>query len=604
MTKSKGQNKSQCQNPKSKTKVLSFGICALTLSCALCFGICHLTSAQEPELEFTLDVTSETTPLPKIFKPSMDLSGRGFHRDTTWPQGLAAAEALDAWGKDIGFSGMYRLQYNLWEIHQLAKDKDSQNKLLSNYEGIIKRISDAGGIVILDIFGTPAGLGRVLDKKSPPVNLRAFKEIVKGHIKNLSCEKRYNIWYEVWSAPDLDDFFLGRKSEYLHVYRAIAEAVKELEKETKVHIPLGGPSVSAWFQNAEANTVLTPEHSLIYELIKFCYHYHLPLDFISWHSFSTAPGPEKETTIYKKTAVALIRDWLGYFKFDRATPLIVDEWNYDRNANVLSERQSQSYISASYIPTRLKNMHKEGLDYQLYFSLEDFQNNKEGVVRNTGVFWFDPEHTSYKGGPKSSYQLFKMLNLLGGNFFSADLKDEFTGVLAAKEADTITVLIYNYIDTQIATNFLSRNIAGLNPAERRTVLGIVQSNKLSRILSGQLDIVTLRTTARVKQLLEKAQDLNYQAAKFAAQPRSLKLKLQKLQGRFAYQRYVIDASCGRGCDLKPAQEQDLNIPGTYEEVLQVTPYSVQLVVLKPLPEEKPQLEPVPVKEEVPAETSN
>ena len=31
----------------NKTKVLSFGICALLLFCHLCFGICHLSLAQE-----------------------------------------------------------------------------------------------------------------------------------------------------------------------------------------------------------------------------------------------------------------------------------------------------------------------------------------------------------------------------------------------------------------------------------------------------------------------------------------------------------------------------------------------------------------------------
>ncbi|MDD5166901.1 MAG: hypothetical protein PHQ57_05900, partial [Candidatus Omnitrophica bacterium] len=145
----------------SKLKILIFGFAFFAFSLTLLF-------AQDSEVKFTLDAASPTIPLPKIFKPNIDLSGRGFNRTSSWPQSLADEKILEKWKNDIGFSGIYRIQYNLWEINQLAKDKDSQNKLLDNYEKVIKNISDAGGTVILDIFGTPAGLGEVLDKKSPP----------------------------------------------------------------------------------------------------------------------------------------------------------------------------------------------------------------------------------------------------------------------------------------------------------------------------------------------------------------------------------------------------------------------------------------------------
>ncbi|MBM3243771.1 MAG: hypothetical protein FJZ12_02925, partial [Candidatus Omnitrophica bacterium] len=200
-------------------------------------------------LEVTLDLNSNTVPTPKILKPNIDLGGRGFHKDNTWPQNMASKDALELWRKDIGFSGLYRIQYNLWEINSLTKDKEAQDKLLGNYEEIIKAISDSNGTVILNIFGTPAGLGKVLDKKAAPLNLEAFKVLIKETMKYLSCEKKYNIWYEVWTGPDADDFFIGRKQDYLNIYRAIAESAKELGAQFKIKIPVGAPSVSNWFHN-------------------------------------------------------------------------------------------------------------------------------------------------------------------------------------------------------------------------------------------------------------------------------------------------------------------------------------------------------------------
>jgi hypothetical protein len=628
MTKFKIQNKSNIQMTNFKTNVLSFGICALSLFCALCFVLCHSSLfAQESDLEFTLDVTSNTIPLPKIFMPNIDLSGRGFHNEISWPQLLAASQVLDSWQKDIGFRGIYRLQYNLWEISQLAKDKELQTKLLGNYEEIIKKISDAGGIVILDIFSMPQGLGKVLDKKSSPANLKFFKELIKNYIRELSCKKRYNIWYEVWSAPDLDNFFLGRQQEYLSLYRAVAESIKELEDETKIHIPVGGPSVSWWFRNFEGNTIITPERSLIYELIKFCYHYKLPLNFISWHAYSTDPKTEKEITSYNKNSATLIRAWLSYFHFEKDISLVVDEWNYDSGANILAERKEKAYISASYIPSRLKNMYEAGINYQVFFSLEDFQDNKEGIVRNVGVFGFKQAPSGYKGQAKSIYNVFRMLNELGDNLIlpQTKLNDEFVGIIPTKTKDHFVLLIYNYIDPDIFKNHLSKNMALLNRAERKSLLAIVKSDKLGKLMRKELDVSVLRLSNKVKTLLKKAQELNESAEKFKSLPRKMNLVIKNLEplrnktqettdseisngvkDNYLYQSYTVDEACGSSCDFAPRQIKELSAADLYQETLILNPYSVNLIVLKKKPKEPEQIpEPERLQEpEKPQETES
>jgi len=479
--------------------------------------------AQEVNLEVALDLSANTTPLPKIFQPNIDLGGRGFHKDSSWPQNMAAKEVLDLWGKDIGFSGLYRVQYNLWEINQLAKSKEAQEKLLSNYEAVIKNISDSGGTVILNVFGTPAGLGKALDKKSTPLNLEAFKGLVKDTMKYLSCEKRYNVWYEVWSAPDSDDFFIGRQQDYLNMYRIFAESAKELGAQFKITIPVGAPSLSGWFHNLEGNSILTPEKSLIYDLIKFASAHSLPLDFITWHAFSSDPKTEKEPTIYSKNAIGLIRDWLSYFNFKRETPLIVDEWNFDRDVNLLPARRRKSFIAASYIPSRIKHMHEAGLDNQVYFSLEDFQNNPENITRNVGAFHFDSEQSHYKGGPKAIYNVFKMLRRLGPDMFSVKLNDEFAGIIATKSPDEICIMVYNYIDPDIVKSYLAHNISGLNNTERQSLLQVIRTNQLGRFMAHEMEISSLRATAKVKAVLNRARELADKAKEFENTPRLLKL---------------------------------------------------------------------------------
>ncbi len=563
--------------------------------------------AQIPEeLELTVDFNSPVVSLPKIFKPSLDLSGRGKQPDKTFPQTLAALDALAAWEGDLGFRNFYRIQYNLWEIQRLADDKESQQKLLDNYEAIIKKISDSGGTVILDLFGTPDGLGTVLDKNSAPHNLKAYKELIKNTIRYFSCDKKFNIWYEVWNAPDIGDFFLGQRSEYFNLYRIAAEAVKELRQETKINIPLGGPAVSSWFRNIEPNNILTPERSLIYELIKYCYSYRLPLDFISWHAYSSDPAEEKQDTIYNKSFVELIRDWLTYFKFNSRIPLIIDEWSFDGSANILAERGKNSHISASYIPGRLKNMYEAGIDYQTYFCLEDFGDKQSGGIRNLGVFSFDPNRPENKGYAKASYNVWRMLGLLGQDLFTAKLNDEFVGVISTKSPDYLALIIYNYIDPQAAMNYLSHNIVYLNSAEQKAILSIIKSDRMKKILAGQLNLSTLRLSVKTKGMLSRAIELNTLANKFSTVNRKIKISLKGLKDLYTLSKYVVDNSCGKNCEFKPGLEKEIDFNQDYIETLELTPYSVCLLVFKKKPAEaKAEVKPVEAKpENKPAEVKS
>lgn len=235
--------------------------------------------------------------------------------------------------------------------------------------------------------------------------------------------------------------------------------------------------------------------------------------------------------------------------------------------------------------SRLKNMYEAGLDYQFFFSLEDFQNGSEGVVRNVGVFLFEKDANGYKSAPKSIYNVFKMLNKLGSGMLtaSAKTKDEFAGLVAGKDKDDLTILAYNYIDQDIAKNYLSRNIVSLNEAERDFIVNTIKSDSLGKILRKELDVSGLGSSAKVKTTFSAMQELNERAVKFSALARSVKLEIKNLKGDYSYQRYAIDSSCGVNCDFVPVETRDITVVDLYQENLTLSPYSVIAIILKKKP---------------------
>ena len=245
-------------------------------------------------------------------------------------------------------------------------------------------------------------------------------------------------------------------------------------------------------------------------------------------------------------------------------------------------------------------MYEAGLDNQVYFCLEDFQNNKEGVTRNVGVFYFDARRSQYKGGPKATYNAFRMLKELGPDMFALKLNDEFVGILATKLEDKIILLIYNYIDPEIVRDSLAENIAGLKPAESKFLLSVIRSDRLVKIMIQHEDVNLLPTTNRVKSLLKNAQELNDKLEHFKSAKRNIKVNLKNAKGDYSYSRFTLDASCGLNCDFKPSAEKEISAQGSYQEELTLNPYSVNLIIFKKKPEppkvesvqpESPKLEP-------------
>jgi len=48
-------------------------------------GLAFDSCAENADLELAIDTAAETISLPKVFKPNVDLSGRGFNREMVCP---------------------------------------------------------------------------------------------------------------------------------------------------------------------------------------------------------------------------------------------------------------------------------------------------------------------------------------------------------------------------------------------------------------------------------------------------------------------------------------------------------------------------------------
>jgi hypothetical protein len=249
-------------------------------------------------------------------------------------------------------------------------------------------------------------------------------------------------------------------------------------------------------------------------------------------------------------------------------------------------------------------MYKAGLDYQLFFALEDFQGNQEGVTRNVGIFWFEENPLEYTGGNKASYNTFKMLKRLGNSMLTPSSKanDEFIDIIATRKRNELVLILYNYIDPDIFMNYITRNVSSLSNSERKGLLNLLKTDTLRKIMNKELALSSLRLRKRVKLMLSRAQELNEQATKFMYSTRTVKLNIKNIhaiksgqqtkispeeteneKGYFMYQRYNIDSSCSINCESAPLEERDIDIQVPLQEKISLNPYSVTMIVIKTRP---------------------
>ena len=148
-----------------------------------------------------------------------------------------------------------------------------------------------------------------------PRDLKEWTAYIKSFVRyllNRYGEEEVAQWYfEVWNEPDLyHPFFKGTQEDYFELYRATANAIKEVCPALRV----GGPATSAshW----------------IGDFVRFCRENDVPVDFISTHQYAgdpfigvdTSAGDSAPAVLTPEEQVEKNRTLLA--QFEEGTPLL------------------------------------------------------------------------------------------------------------------------------------------------------------------------------------------------------------------------------------------------------------------------------------------
>lgn len=271
-------------------------------------------------------------------------------------------------------------------------------------------------------------------------------------------------WYfEVWNEPNLTGtggFLHGTRSQYFRLYREAALAVKSVDSLLRI----GGPATSNFIaDHRHDGEILDLQLSRFYppktinrqqwrgvwieDFLNYCASEHLPVDFISTHTYPTDYALDPETGRGRGAVryVHSLRDDLTWLRSVIAkshypeAEVHITEWSTSPNSR---DRMHDNLPPAAYIVKTMLDC--RGLaESVMYWTFTDiFEEKGGGPAPFHGGFGM----MTFQGWKKPSYHAFRMLHALG------DQQLYYTDPLIItrdSHSRQITALAFNYPDEYI-----------------------------------------------------------------------------------------------------------------------------------------------------------
>jgi xylan 1,4-beta-xylosidase len=357
-----------------------------------------------PTRVIAADFNQVRGPMSKTYKKSISAGRANEGLRADWQEQLALVQ------KEIGFE--YIRMHGLLHDDMGVYKEDAQGNPIYNWQ-YIDRLYD----YLLSI-----GLKPFVELAFMPADLASGKQTVFWWKGNVTPPKTYEKWgalirnlvthfqeryghdevktwyFEVWNEPDISPFWSADLNEYLKLYNVTAEAVKSVSRDYRV----GGPASAVPYRFEE-------------EFLKYCAREHVPVDFVSTHSYGVkegffdATGTKGTVLDTDKTAVRSrmihSRELIRQSAFPNLE-LHFTEWS---SAYTPTDYIHDQYHQAPFILDKIKGA-QESVDSLSYWVFTDiFEENGPRMTPFHGGFGL----LNYEGIKKPAYHAYRFLSRLG-----------------------------------------------------------------------------------------------------------------------------------------------------------------------------------------------
>ncbi len=379
-------------------------------------------------LVVNVDATTDVAPFDKGRLLNGAVGGYAPLANLNWLPG--AYDALAAIGVE-----MLRLDHVTDEAFYRVVWRTADGTLqydFSRLDRVVVTMLQSGIEPVMALSYRPATLEPGGDATVPPTDLSEWGEVVRtfvGHYRDLGYS---GLYWEVWNEPDLEFFFKGDAHQYVELYVATSQAVKEADPTARV----GG---------AADSSVDSPGGKLRPLLGHIGAHPEVPLDFVSYHDYSDPDGDGQPpfTLDWDADVIATMVAEVGL----EPREIFVTEYNLTPALATGAGAPTDTHVGAAALAVKMFTL----LEYPQISRAFHF-SPIEGF-RPAEVFSGDLGLLTVNYHRKAAYNLFQMIAWLGDRQVAVGVEGENTEgfasyALATRDStsQSVAVLIWNYWD--------------------------------------------------------------------------------------------------------------------------------------------------------------
>ena len=266
-----------------------------------------------------------------------------------------------------------------------------------------------------------------------PGDYSAWESLIASLVKHYQERKSGIQYWEIANEPDIGEDggcpYRFKPESYVRYYQRTAAAILGADPSAKV----GGPALAS-----SHSAILTA-------LLSFCETNHVPLNFVSWHIYSSDPKSIRGTVDYVRS---LLKEHPGL-----KPETILDEWNVD-----LMNPPRDPRFQPAFVCETIWQMKDAGLDWSCYYHIRDWHVNLQQfepfMSRQGAAFmvrWWNrmPQFDGlfdYQNHIRPAYFAFKLLSRLAGERCSATSDHASVHALAThdQQMQLYNLLVWNF----------------------------------------------------------------------------------------------------------------------------------------------------------------
>jgi hypothetical protein len=271
----------------------------------------------------------------------MGLGQGGLSEEPMWENRIAEVRAL----------GPAMIRLFIQEYFDLLPERGRYQ--FATLDRSVETIRKAGAEPLMCICFKPRVLFPKIDHGIvEPNDYDEWERLIHALVKHYRDTGAAIKYWEVANEPDIGESggcpYLFQPASYVRYYQRTVAAIRRADPEARV----GGPALAS---------VRSP---ILPALLDHCEKEKTPLDFVSWHIYSSDPGQVRGTIDYARD---LLKKHSGL-----KAETILDEWNMDLMNPPLDRRFQPCYVLET-----IWQMKDAGLDASCYYHIRDWHVRPE-----------------------------------------------------------------------------------------------------------------------------------------------------------------------------------------------------------------------------------